>query len=240
VSALATKKSADGNAKAGAQCEPERETPRSDADRGADTSADRHAKTHPPLLHEATILLSRAAALHDEALALREGAGDRVGMAESLEALAGLAMTSGADDKAARLFGAARVLREATGSVRSGLHAATYDADLARLSKRMDSHDLECACAEGAAMPVGEAVWHARRGRGRRNRPGRGWEALTPAQRRVAELVAQGLSNAEVAAQLFVGPETVKTHLAGVLAKLGMSSRWELRGAPHFSAETED
>ena len=56
MSALATKKSADDNAKAGAQCEPERETPRSDADRGANTSADRHAKTHPPLLHKATIL----------------------------------------------------------------------------------------------------------------------------------------------------------------------------------------
>ena len=89
-------------------------------------------------------------------------------------------------------------------------------------------------------MPLTEAVWHARRGRGSRSRPRRGWDALTPAQRRVADLVAQGLTNAEVAEHLFVGPETVKSHVAGVLAKLGMSSRWELRGASPYSAQGQD
>ena len=60
----------------------------------------------------------------------------------------------------------------------------------------------------------------------------RGWDALTPAQRRVAALAAQGLSNAQIAERLIVTPETVKGHVAKVLAKLGVSSRHQLREPP--------
>jgi DNA-binding CsgD family transcriptional regulator len=60
---------------------------------------------------------------------------------------------------------------------------------------------------------------------GRRAAPAGG---LTPAEQRVAELVASGLSNKEVAAQLFVSASTVDTHLRGVYAKLGIRSRTEL------------
>jgi DNA-binding CsgD family transcriptional regulator len=42
--------------------------------------------------------------------------------------------------------------------------------------------------------------------------------------------VAEGLRNADVAARLFVSPATVKTHLAHVFAKLGVSTRAELAG----------
>jgi DNA-binding CsgD family transcriptional regulator len=53
-------------------------------------------------------------------------------------------------------------------------------------------------------------------------------EGLTPAERRVAALVADGRTNKEVAAALFLGERTVETHLSHVYAKLGLRSRAEL------------
>jgi DNA-binding CsgD family transcriptional regulator len=53
-------------------------------------------------------------------------------------------------------------------------------------------------------------------------------EGLTPAERRVAGLVAQGRTNKEVAAALYLGERTVETHLSHVYAKLGVRSRAEL------------
>ncbi|NMO57091.1 hypothetical protein HH310_38690 [Actinoplanes sp. TBRC 11911] len=55
-----------------------------------------------------------------------------------------------------------------------------------------------------------------------------GWEALTPAERRVAELVATGRSNPDVASLLFLSPRTVQTHVTHILRKLGYSSRTDL------------
>jgi DNA-binding CsgD family transcriptional regulator len=75
----------------------------------------------------------------------------------------------------------------------------------------------------GAATWVGKA--RAELGRiGGRTRE----EGLTAAERRVAALVAEGRTNREVAAALFVGERTVETHLSHVYAKLGVRSRAEL------------
>ena len=53
-------------------------------------------------------------------------------------------------------------------------------------------------------------------------------EGLTEAERRVAELVAKGKTNREVAAALFLGERTVSSHLSHIYAKLGVRSRTEL------------
>jgi DNA-binding CsgD family transcriptional regulator len=55
-----------------------------------------------------------------------------------------------------------------------------------------------------------------------------GWTALTTAEVTVAQLVAEGLTNREVAERLFVSPHTVNSHLRHVFSKLGINSRVEL------------
>lgn len=65
-----------------------------------------------------------------------------------------------------------------------------------------------------------------RRGRrGPRKRPATGWEALTETELRVADFVAEGLSNPQIAERMFVSRRTVKTHVSHALAKLGLASR---------------
>lgn len=56
----------------------------------------------------------------------------------------------------------------------------------------------------------------------------RGHAELTPQEEAVTSLVAQGLSNREVAAELYVSPKTVQYHLTRIYAKLGIRSRSEL------------
>jgi DNA-binding CsgD family transcriptional regulator len=58
-----------------------------------------------------------------------------------------------------------------------------------------------------------------------------GPEALTPSERRVAELAMEGLTTREMAESLFVTPKTVEFHLRHIYQKLGVNSRDKLSGA---------
>ena len=55
--------------------------------------------------------------------------------------------------------------------------------------------------------------------------------ALTPSERRVAAMAAEGMSNRDIAEALYVTPKTVEIHLSSAYRKLGVRSRRELPGA---------
>ncbi len=72
------------------------------------------------------------------------------------------------------------------------------------------------------------ALGMRRGGRPTTSRPKTGRDALTRSERAVVDLVAEGMSNAEVGERLFVSRFTVKRHLSNAMMKLGFSSRIEL------------
>ncbi|MFG3294806.1 response regulator [Streptomyces sp. NPDC048179] len=80
--------------------------------------------------------------------------------------------------------------------------------------------------AEGESLlfPASVRQLAARYGEGG-GRDGLEWARLTGREAEVLRLMAQGLSNAEIAGRLFVGTETVKSHVGAVLAKLGARDR---------------
>jgi DNA-binding NarL/FixJ family response regulator len=50
-------------------------------------------------------------------------------------------------------------------------------------------------------------------------------DVLTPREREILQLLADGMSNADVAAKLFISQETVKSHVRHILAKLEADTR---------------
>ncbi|MEU9994535.1 AAA family ATPase [Streptomyces sp. NPDC050848] len=68
-----------------------------------------------------------------------------------------------------------------------------------------------------------------RRGiQGTRKRPTTGLASLTPTEHRIAQLVAEGLSNPDIAERVYSSRRTVQTHVSHILAKLGLHSRAEI------------
>ncbi len=101
-----------------------------------------------------------------------------------------------------------------------------------------DTDALAALAAAGAAFTGLGAGWDAARCQhtlrehgvvARGGRPGYGG-GLTPREREVARLAAQGRTNREIAQMLFLSPRTVEQHVARSLHKLGVHSRAELAG----------
>lgn len=94
-----------------------------------------------------------------------------------------------------------------------------------------DAEAFESGAASAGGLTLDDAVMMVLRSRGARLRPATGWASLTPTEREVVALVAEGLSNPDVADRLFMSRSTVKTHLNHVFAKLGVTTRSELAAA---------
>jgi DNA-binding CsgD family transcriptional regulator len=147
---------------------------------------------------------------------------------DMLECLAGVAADAGSQREAARMFGAAEAIRNRTGLVRFKIYDAGYGRWVATVRNALERDELDRAWDEGAALSTDEVIAYALRGHTGRKRPASGWTSLTPTERDVVRLVAEGLTNNDVAARLFVSPRTVQTHLTHIYAKLGVTSRVQL------------
>ncbi|WP_433626960.1 helix-turn-helix transcriptional regulator [Nocardia sp. CA-120079] len=152
--------------------------------------------------------------MQHEALRIRDEHGLVLACADSLTALAAVALRRESFETAGLLLGAAERVRADAGSV-----VRVDIPDETRLLEYLE---------RGRTMSLRSAIDYITRARGRRNRPDSGWESLTPTERSVVELAVSGLTNPEIAARLFIGRGTVKTHLAHVYAKLGIANRTEL------------
>jgi DNA-binding NarL/FixJ family response regulator len=100
-----------------------------------------------------------------------------------------------------------------------------------RVAAREHLREALNAFGDAGAKPLTERARHELRASGetvRRRDETSDVAELTPQERQVAKFVASGLSNRDVAAQLFLSPRTIDFHLRNVYAKLGLSSRAEL------------
>ena len=177
----------------------------------------------------------RAEALHKESLALSGEIGDSWGTLELLEGLACTAGAKGEAQKAARLFGAAEALRETMGVGPWAALRTLEERYLVGARSRLEEGAWRRAWGEGYAMSMEMAIEYALS----EERPSatspapeqpppsaRGHPAeLTPREVEVLGLVAEGLTNPQVAQRLFLSPRTVQRHLNSVYRKLGVSSR---------------
>jgi predicted ATPase/DNA-binding CsgD family transcriptional regulator len=172
--------------------------------------------------------LDRAEDLHHEALSVRVGHGLRTFYVDSLDALARNAAGAERCVEAARLFAASDAARELMGYPRPLIDKADYNDAVAALRASLGDNDFHTAWSEGADTSLDDAVAYISRARGARGRPSKGWASLTPTELKVVGLAVEGLTNPEIAAQLFMSRETVKTHLSHVYTKLDVTNRTEL------------
>jgi len=120
--------------------------------------------------------------------------------AKALEAAAGEFVRGGDRDQARAAFVRAVEIYASLGAA----------ADVARLQARFRAHGI-------------------RRGPRAKHRQARsGWDSLTPAESKIAELVRGGLSNPEIAAKLLLSRRTVATHVSHILKKLDVHSRIDI------------
>ena len=176
---------------------------------------------------------NRAAERFEESVVLCKELGDRSTAAESLEGLACAAGARGEAERAARLFGAAQGLSEAEGYHRAPRELALREPYLADAHSRLDGALWGTKLEEGRAMTLDEAIQYALSEeevvapsfptpeQSRSEQPA----ALTGREEEVAALVAQGLSNRQIASELHLSERTVENHVSKILRKLRLTSR---------------
>ncbi|MGO9659395.1 MAG: helix-turn-helix transcriptional regulator, partial [Acidimicrobiales bacterium] len=154
--------------------------------------------------------------------------GGRLLAVDFLEMLALLAADAQRYVDAGRVLAAATAERERLGYIRFPSDRPDVEVAVAGAQAALGPTGWAAVWSEGADLSVEAAGKYARRGRGQRGRPSTGWASLTPTELRVAELVGEGLSNAETGHRLFVSAGTVKSHLNHIFQKLGVTDRRQL------------
>jgi non-specific serine/threonine protein kinase len=190
---------------------------------------------------------SRAKQQFGQSLALFQTLGATWGIAECLVGLARLATDGAQFDVAARLFGSAAMLHE-THSIRlanyqvaeraGGTRSVTVEQDLEAVRAALGTPRFEAAWQEGRELTVDDAVMVALAApwpvppeavsdpEPRRTPTMIG--PLTPRQQEVAVLVAQGLTNRQIAERLVVTERAAAAHVENILNRLGFNSRTQI------------
>jgi len=157
--------------------------------------------------------------------------GDQVNIALFLEGLSVVAGSQGHDERSECLFGAAEVIIEAIGVRRYKDYqpnSSLYERTLTAVRSRLGKEGFEEARAEGRAMDFERAVEHALSEEDQAPPTASGPEypgGLSAREAEVLRLVAQGMTNAQVAQELFLSPRTVNAHLNSVYHKLEVTTR---------------
>src|SRR5262249_44039405 len=159
------------------------------------------------------------------------------------QALRILGLVDGGSERIARLHDAVAVLETSPARLDYGYALADLGAALRRDNQRAAAREplrlaLDVAQRGGAVLLAARAHEELIASGARPRRLlASGVDALTPTERRVAALAAEGLSNREIAQSLFVTLRTVETHLSSAFRKLDLSSRTQL---PAVLAGAED
>jgi DNA-binding CsgD family transcriptional regulator len=158
-------------------------------------------------------------------------------VAASLHVAASLAGSQGQPLRSARLWGAAEVLREAIGTVLSPFERHLYAPYIAAARAHLEDATWETAWNEGRAMTSEEAIEYAFSEEERsplttsmleHQLPSKPTDRLTGREKEVAVLVARGLTNRQIAAELAISEHTAATHVHRILKKLGLRSRAQI------------
>ena len=180
---------------------------------------------------------TRARTLYLESYQMASAMSNKLLIASCLEGLACLAATEGESIWGAHLWGAAESLREVIGAPLLPIERDDYARSVA--AARIQSGDKAFAAAwmEGRAMSseralaiLGQETMPKGVSAGQptallAKSPPTYPEGLTAREVEVLRLVAQGLTNEQVAEQLVISARTVNTHLTSIYGKIGVSSR---------------
>jgi ATP/maltotriose-dependent transcriptional regulator MalT len=177
----------------------------------------------------------RAEVLGRESLRLTWAIGDRRFIAVALAGHARIVTVRGDLARGVRLCGAVDALRDASGLRLTPYGQTGYEVALATARARLDNAAVAAAWAVGHAMQPEEMLVEADRDLARAAGIAEGEGAvqtgaqfgLTPREREVLRLVAQGHTNRQIAGELFISHRTATTHVANILGKLGVTSRTE-------------